>query len=96
MNPPAPSYVHGAVATQLLGQTVGESLDRTLARVPDRPALIVPSRDVRWSYASSPPGSMISPPGCWRWGWSRAIGSASGRPTIPNGLSRSSPPRRRG
>ena len=51
MSQPAPSYVHGAVTTGLLGQTVGESLDRTLARVPDRPALIVPSRDVRWSYA---------------------------------------------
>ena len=45
------SYVHGARNVPLLGETLGQNLDRTAARVPDSPALIVPSADVRWSYA---------------------------------------------
>ena len=45
-----PSYVHGAIDIPLLGETLGANLDRTAARVPDSPALIVPSQDVRWSY----------------------------------------------
>ena len=46
-----PSYVHGAATTPLLGETVGQNLDRTAARVPDSPALIVRSQGVRWSYS---------------------------------------------
>ncbi len=46
-----PSYVHGASDVTLLGQTVGANLAATTARFPDRPALIVPARDVRWTYA---------------------------------------------
>ena len=45
------SYVHGATDIPLLGQTVGANFAATVARWPDRPALIVPPRDVRWSYA---------------------------------------------
>ena len=45
------SYVHGASDVPLLGQTVGANFAATVARWPDRPALIVPPRDVRWSYA---------------------------------------------
>jgi fatty-acyl-CoA synthase len=45
------SYVHGARDVPLLGETLGQNLDRTAARVPDSPALIVPSAGVRWSYA---------------------------------------------
>ncbi len=44
------SYVHGAVDVPLLGETVGQNLDRTAARVPDHPALIVRSQGVRWTY----------------------------------------------
>jgi fatty-acyl-CoA synthase len=44
------SYVHGARGVPLLGETLGQNLDRTAARVPDSPALIVPSAGVRWSY----------------------------------------------
>ncbi len=44
------SYVHGARDVPLLGETLGQNLDRTAARVPDSPALIVPSAGVRWSY----------------------------------------------
>ncbi len=51
---PAPnlhmSYVHGAIDTPLLGETVGQNLDRTAARVPDTLALIVRSQGVRWTY----------------------------------------------
>ncbi len=47
----APSYVNGAVDRPLLGETVGENLDRTAARVPNTLALVVPSQGVRWSYA---------------------------------------------
>jgi fatty-acyl-CoA synthase len=45
------SYVHGAVDTPLLGETLGRSFDRTVARWGDRPGLVVRSRSVRWSYA---------------------------------------------
>ena len=45
-----PSYVHGAVDIPLLGETLGANLDRTAARVPDSPALIVRSQGVRWTY----------------------------------------------
>jgi fatty-acyl-CoA synthase len=45
------SYVHGAQNLPLLGETLGQNLDRTAARVPDNPALIVRSQGVRWTYA---------------------------------------------
>lgn len=47
----APSYVHGASATPLLGETVGALLDRIAGRWPDRPALVVRQQGVRWTYA---------------------------------------------
>ena len=48
---PTISYVHGAHDTPLLGETLGQNLDRTAARVPDHPALIVRSKGVQWTYA---------------------------------------------
>ena len=51
MTEPAPSYVHGASDIPLLGETIAANFDRTTARFPDRPALIVPPQGVRWSYA---------------------------------------------
>ncbi|MBC7799287.1 MAG: AMP-binding protein, partial [Gemmatimonadaceae bacterium] len=45
------SYVHGARDLPLLGETLGQNLDRTAARVPDHPALIVRSQGVHWTYA---------------------------------------------
>ncbi len=45
------SYVHGAHDMPLLGETLGQNLDRTAARVPDHPALIVRSQGVHWTYA---------------------------------------------
>ncbi len=46
----APSYVHGATTTPLLGETLGQNLDRTAARFPHNPALIVRSQSIRWTY----------------------------------------------
>ena len=45
------SYVHGAVTTPLLGETLGTNFDRTVARWGHRPALIVRSQTIRWTYA---------------------------------------------
>jgi len=48
---PGISYVHGAQDTPLLGETLGRNLDRTAARFPERPALIVRNQGVHWTYA---------------------------------------------
>jgi fatty-acyl-CoA synthase len=45
------SYVHGASDVPLLGETIGANLRATVARVPDRPALVVRHQGVRWTYA---------------------------------------------
>ena len=39
-----PSYVHGASETPLLGQTIGENLDRAVERLGDREALVSATR----------------------------------------------------
>ena len=46
-----PSYAHGAGAAPLLGETIGENLDRTIARVGDHDALVSVDQDVRYTYA---------------------------------------------
>ncbi|HTI78972.1 MAG TPA: AMP-binding protein, partial [Acetobacteraceae bacterium] len=46
----APSYAHGTCTVALLGETIGNCLDRTVARCGDRPALIACQQDVRWTY----------------------------------------------
>jgi fatty-acyl-CoA synthase len=45
------SYVHGACAEPLLGETIGQAFDRAVRRHADRPALIVRDQGVSWSYA---------------------------------------------
>ncbi|HUA77477.1 MAG TPA: AMP-binding protein [Acetobacteraceae bacterium] len=45
------SYVHGASAVPLLGETIGENFSRIAARHAARPALIVREQGIRWSYA---------------------------------------------
>jgi fatty-acyl-CoA synthase len=45
------SYVHGASDIALLGETVGQLLDRIAAEAPDAPALVTRHQNVRWSYA---------------------------------------------
>jgi fatty-acyl-CoA synthase len=42
--------VHGVSFIPLLGETVSANFARTVARWGDRPGLIVPPQDVRWSY----------------------------------------------
>jgi fatty-acyl-CoA synthase len=46
-----PSYAHGAGTAPLLGETIGENLDRTIARFGDREALVSVQQDVRFTYA---------------------------------------------
>jgi fatty-acyl-CoA synthase len=45
------SYTSAISDTPLLGDTIGENLDRTVSRFPDRPALIDVPAGRRWSYA---------------------------------------------
>src|SRR3954452_6295278 len=47
----AVSYAHGASDVPLLGETIGANLARTVARVPDAPALVSCHQDIRWTYA---------------------------------------------
>src|SRR3954447_16572498 len=47
----ARSYAHGASQTPLLGETIGENLERAVARFPQREALVVRHQDVRLTYA---------------------------------------------
>jgi fatty-acyl-CoA synthase len=45
------SYVHGASPIPLLGETIGQNLDRTTARFPDRDALVSVQQGVRQTWA---------------------------------------------
>src|SRR5215472_11693980 len=47
---PLASYVHGASAVPLIGETIGVYFDRIVERFPDRDALIVRHQNIRWSY----------------------------------------------
>ena len=49
--PSAPSYDHGVAQTRLIGDTIGQAFDRTVARFPGREALVVPYQDVRWTWS---------------------------------------------
>jgi fatty-acyl-CoA synthase len=44
------SYVHGASAVPLIGETIGVYFDQAAARWRERDALIVRQQNVRWSY----------------------------------------------
>jgi fatty-acyl-CoA synthase len=45
------SYVHGASATPLIGETIGVHFDKVAERWPGRDALVVRHQDIRWTYA---------------------------------------------
>jgi fatty-acyl-CoA synthase len=45
------SYTHGASHQPLLGDTIGDALDRTVASAPDAEALVVRHQGVRWTWA---------------------------------------------
>ncbi len=44
------SYVSGTSSVPLIGDTIGQHFNRTVARWPDRPALIDRGQNVRWSW----------------------------------------------
>src|SRR3954463_14597875 len=46
------SYVHGSGGTPLLGQTIGESLDRAGARFGDRDAVISCHQNLHFTYSA--------------------------------------------
>jgi len=50
MTVPKPSYAHGGNAAPLLGETIGQRLDRTVAQWADRPALIASQQRIRWTW----------------------------------------------
>jgi fatty-acyl-CoA synthase len=50
MTGPLPSYAHGANAVTLLGETIGQRLDRTVEQWGDREALIASSQGIRWTW----------------------------------------------
>ncbi|WP_409238490.1 AMP-binding protein [Streptomyces sp. PA5.6] len=45
------SYAHGTSGTPLLGDTIGQNLDRAVAAWPDRDALVDVAAGTRWTYA---------------------------------------------
>jgi fatty-acyl-CoA synthase len=45
------SYVSGTSSEPLIGDTIGRLFDKTVARFPDRDALIVRHQGIRWTYA---------------------------------------------
>ncbi|MEU6122606.1 AMP-binding protein [Streptomyces sp. NPDC047123] len=45
------SYAHGTSGTPLLGDTIGQNLDRAVAAWPDRDALVDVGAGTRWTYA---------------------------------------------
>ncbi len=45
------SYASGTSTTPLLGETIGDNLDRTIERLPEREALVSVHQDVRYTYA---------------------------------------------
>jgi fatty-acyl-CoA synthase len=45
------SYLHGANPEPLLGETIGENLDRTVARFPDHDAVVSVHQGIRQTYA---------------------------------------------
>ncbi|ADB48677.1 AMP-binding protein [Conexibacter woesei] len=47
----APSYAHGVGDVALIGETIGENLAHTAARVPERDALVSCEQGIRWTYA---------------------------------------------
>src|SRR4249919_1997008 len=47
---PAPSYAAGDTSLSLLDETIGANLEATVARFPDREALVEVASGRRWTY----------------------------------------------
>ena len=89
------SYASGTSDLPLLGDTIGTNLAHTVARFPDRTALVDRPSGRRWTYAeldADVDAGRPRPAGGR--GRGRATGSASGRRTAPSGCSSSTPPPR--
>ena len=90
----APSYAHGAGTAPLLGETIGENLDSTIARFGDREALVSVYQNVRFTYAELGRQWNVSPGHCLPWALGPGTASASGVRTARSGCSCSTRPRR--
>ena len=92
---PLPRTATARSTTPLLGDTIGDHLQRTAARFADRPALVSCHQGVRLTYAQARRGRRRrAPAGCCAPGSAPATASGSGRPTASSGWSCSTPPRR--
>jgi fatty-acyl-CoA synthase len=47
-----PSYDHGTSDRKLIGDTIGQAFDRTVAQHADREALVVVHQQIRWTWAA--------------------------------------------
>jgi fatty-acyl-CoA synthase len=45
------SYLHGGGTNHLIGETIGQRLDLTVARWPDREGLVVRHQNIRWTWS---------------------------------------------
>jgi fatty-acyl-CoA synthase len=85
--PAVPSYASGPSDTPLLGDTIGDDFDRTVAAHPDREALVEVQTGRRWTYAQLREEVDAVALGLLAAGSRRATGSGSGRRTSPSGRS---------
>jgi fatty-acyl-CoA synthase len=68
------SYVHGASAIPLIGNTIGEYFDRAAARWPESEALVVRHQGVRWTYRDLQRHVDAFAAGLLALGWAPGIG----------------------
>ena len=82
-----PSYASGTSSTPLLGDTIGDNLDRTIERFGDREALVSVHQDLRYTYAQFGEAVDRARGRSSRPASSPATASASGARTAPSGRS---------
>ncbi len=80
-----PSYTSGTSTVPLLGDTIGDNLDRTARTFADRDALVDCASGRRWNYREFVADVDALALGLLRQGVARATASASGRRTARNG-----------
>ncbi len=79
------SLVSGAAEPPLLDYTIGAALDLARDRWGDAAALVSAHQGLRWSWSELAARADALAAGLCALGSSRGTGSASGRPTAPNG-----------
>jgi fatty-acyl-CoA synthase len=80
-----PSHAQGPTTPPLWELTIGAALDAAVARWGDRPALVVPYQNVRWSWAELARRADEVAAGLLSLACSPVTAWASGRPTAPSG-----------